>query len=1383
MRRTLLWCGVLLAASTGCDSIIKGDKAPTCEDACDTLGEKRCSGPEGQQECIEGAEGCRVWSDVTACPDPDPSPCIGASCNAGACGAANSGAIACTDGRSCTKNDTCEAGACKGQVNHPECDDQSWCNGQEQCVPDSEQADAETGCIPGAAPEPPEDEAPTDCMVVGACDEDADAYALVPASPGAGCDDGLECTTADACDDAGGCAGETQDAFCDDGSYCSGVETCVVGVGCQKGTPVPTDDGIGCTVDVCDDVEETVHHTPLDDQCDDGVFCNGAETCDAEADCQKGIAPVVSDGVACTVDACDEEAGEVTHTPDDSACDDDLWCNGAETCNGLAGCQDGLAPSLDDGVACTVDSCDEESDEVHHLATDAECDDDDFCNGTETCDQKNGCQDGEPPPLDDGFACTVDVCDTLAATVVHTPDDGACDDSQWCNGAETCAPGADGAGEDGCVAGQAPEPPVDEAPDDCMIPGPCDEDGDGYPLIPLSADADCDDGVACTAADACDDTGTCAGDADDLACEDGSVCTADACNPSIGCVSVAAPGPCDDGQPCTVDDACDASSCVGQSLDCEDGDPCTADLCDPAVGCTHAPLCTAACGCVSTCPPSADGVACDDGNPETVADFCLAGQCGGFVETVLTGGDFGAMTVADLNSFEGTLWAVGNSMGSGTPTSWLAPVLPGVGLAHLASNDVTAVLDESSHGVAVGGLTVRVLHDGVWRFDAELGAAINAVAPFGDFAAVWGTARSDGGREYWLVGRTNTFDAARFARCVRKPPGADPLWTCTNYGLVYPPNPAVVPGLVGSLFPQTVLGFATDGVVDHVVTHGVSKDSKGDFKYTMSAITPSVLPEPTDVTFLGGFFGVAGTGFFYDSSGISTAEGEVWAAGKGGFLGTTQVDAPTVWSWKSAAVQSQLSSANFRALTTVEAGTLAVDHRLNVLPSGATVFTQLLHTHPTGTHFNTWLPVTIERRSSACVAETCAPDVVDSFSLDTVAGVTGRLVLAGAGFDYATATPTTRILERTMDGDCPGTLVSASFDDGGLGTLVPESGDEDVAWHPAPTWTPPGASGPLRGTLYFGNPATGTYAVPGEAASGTLSTGLVLVPETGDTHAALQVWFDTEDNPDFDTLSVVLDCKGPVCPDGPSVVLFDNKTGTPEAKTWHAIEASLEGYQGSVIELRVTFDTVDAVKNDFTGFFLDGLRIVTSCPADDCSPGACDDADPCTVDACWFGRCQNAQSCDASPLAATFDQAAIVKGAPYPASIGWSSDPWTFELDPASLDGVWATVDAENFDAAPVDLALEAPPVLIEDPGEASVTFQVAFTVGTIPGSENSELRLFATPLAGGDPVLVWSMDATGGGEPDEITVALDTLSAGPWSLRFVAHLEPTMAMTWRVKR
>jgi endonuclease/exonuclease/phosphatase family metal-dependent hydrolase len=119
--------------------------------------------------------------------------------------------------------------------------------------------------------------------------------------------------------------------------------------------------------------------------CDDGLFCNGQETCNAQSQCEAGTPPDLADGVGCTIDTCDEATDTIVHTPDDSACDNGLYCDGAETCDAVDDCQPGVAPDPDDGVDCTIDTCDEATDTVVHTPDDSFCDDGDPCNGTEVC--------------------------------------------------------------------------------------------------------------------------------------------------------------------------------------------------------------------------------------------------------------------------------------------------------------------------------------------------------------------------------------------------------------------------------------------------------------------------------------------------------------------------------------------------------------------------------------------------------------------------------------------------------------------------------------------------------------------------------------------------------------------------------------------------------------------------------------------------------------------------------------------------------------------------------------------------------------------------------------------------------------------------------------
>ncbi|HSW45084.1 MAG TPA: endonuclease/exonuclease/phosphatase family protein, partial [Phycisphaerae bacterium] len=121
-------------------------------------------------------------------------------------------------------------------------------------------------------------------------------------------------------------------------------------------------------------------------ECDDGLFCNGQETCNIQNQCQPGTPPVLDDGVTCTVDTCDEAGDVIVHTPDDAFCQNGLFCDGAETCNAFLGCRSGTPPDLDDGIDCTVDTCDESGDRIVHSPDNAYCDDGNPCNGSEICD-------------------------------------------------------------------------------------------------------------------------------------------------------------------------------------------------------------------------------------------------------------------------------------------------------------------------------------------------------------------------------------------------------------------------------------------------------------------------------------------------------------------------------------------------------------------------------------------------------------------------------------------------------------------------------------------------------------------------------------------------------------------------------------------------------------------------------------------------------------------------------------------------------------------------------------------------------------------------------------------------------------------------------------
>ncbi len=269
---------------------------------------------------------------------------------------------------------------------------------------------------------------------------------------------------------------------CDDGLWCNGEETSN-GLICLPGTPPDCSDNIDCTKDSCNEETDECEHSPDDDFCDDGKFCNGAETCDPASGCLPGTAPNCSDNIDCTIDSCNEETDRCEHSPDDDFCDDGKFCNGAEICDPASGCLPGTAPDCSDNIDCTIDFCNEETDECEHSPDDDFCDDGKFCNGAETCDPASGCLPGTAPDCSDNIDCTIDFCNEETDRCEHSPDDDFCDDYDVCNGIEICDPAS------GCLPGTSL---------DCDDKDPCTIDSCDPIEGCIHTAIDCDDGDPCT---------------------------------------------------------------------------------------------------------------------------------------------------------------------------------------------------------------------------------------------------------------------------------------------------------------------------------------------------------------------------------------------------------------------------------------------------------------------------------------------------------------------------------------------------------------------------------------------------------------------------------------------------------------------------------------------------------------------------------------------------------------------------------------------------------------------------------------------------------------------------------------------------------------------
>ena len=162
---------------------------------------------------------------------------------------------------------------------------------------------------------------------------------------------------------------------------------------------------------ICDMPEECNGNSPTCPQdvfvpdgtlCDDGVYCNGFDTCYAGTCSQHSGTPCADDGQFCNgQEICDEENRQCLHSGD--PCADDIFCNGEETCDEINDvCIHSGDPCPDDGLFCNgIEICDEGSKSCLHVG--APCQDDGiFCNGEESCDEENQecLHSGNPCPID-----------------------------------------------------------------------------------------------------------------------------------------------------------------------------------------------------------------------------------------------------------------------------------------------------------------------------------------------------------------------------------------------------------------------------------------------------------------------------------------------------------------------------------------------------------------------------------------------------------------------------------------------------------------------------------------------------------------------------------------------------------------------------------------------------------------------------------------------------------------------------------------------------------------------------------------------------------------------------------------------------------------------
>jgi len=178
------------------------------------------------------------------------------------------------------------------------------------------------------------------------------------------------------------------DTDCDDGIYCNGAETCAGGR-CRGGAAVPCDDGVGCTADRCIEASRSCESVP------DATRCSAGEICDPVAGCQRR---------PCT-------------RPRD--CRDAFACNGTESCGVDGFCLPGTPLECVDAIDCTLDECSESMGGCAFTPDNRRCDNGVYCDGAERCTRRTGCVVATPVSCDDGDTCTDDSCNEARDTCTY----------------------------------------------------------------------------------------------------------------------------------------------------------------------------------------------------------------------------------------------------------------------------------------------------------------------------------------------------------------------------------------------------------------------------------------------------------------------------------------------------------------------------------------------------------------------------------------------------------------------------------------------------------------------------------------------------------------------------------------------------------------------------------------------------------------------------------------------------------------------------------------------------------------------------------------------------------------------------------------------------
>ncbi len=405
----------------------------------------------------------------------------------------------------------------------------------------------------------------TDAPAMTACTEGGEFCDGMGACLAGSCMDSVQGGDETDVDCGGSCAPCANDAACDGDADCESA-LCVDGT-C---TACATSDDCGA-----------------DRYCDEAMVCQGTlangAACASDMQCGSGVC---ADGVCCD-GACDGDCvacnlagteGVCTPLPNDTACTDDgAFCNGTESCQAGVCASAGDPCGGADGDADCRESCDEGADAC--TAPDpagSACDDGLFCTGADTCDAAGACVSaGNPCPGTDGDGDCSESCNE-ASDACDAPDEAgtACNDGLFCTASDVCNAG-------GFCVGTGDPCPGPNGDGDCSET--CNEASDACDGNDPAGSA-CNDSLFCTVTDRCNAAGACVGTGDPCVGSDGDRDCSESCSEADrACTGNDPEGSfCDDGRFCTGTDSCRSGVCVSAGNPCPgaDGDSDCSEMCN-----------------------------------------------------------------------------------------------------------------------------------------------------------------------------------------------------------------------------------------------------------------------------------------------------------------------------------------------------------------------------------------------------------------------------------------------------------------------------------------------------------------------------------------------------------------------------------------------------------------------------------------------------------------------------------------------------------------------------------------------------------------------------------------------------------------------------------